>query len=85
MDPAELGHRIVAVLEKDALVELLRSGQADGGVDAVVPAHVQVADELVEEQPPQALGRAGVTGEQRPFTTSGRLTSANTGPSRFVK
>ncbi len=56
VDAAELGHRIVAVLDEDALVELLRAGQADGGVDGRVPRHVEVADELVEEEPAQVLG-----------------------------
>ena len=63
MDAAELGHRVVAVLEEHPVVELLGPGQADGGVDAVVAADVEVADELVQEEPPQALGRAGVAGE----------------------
>ena len=56
VDAAELGHRIVAVLDEDALVELLRAGQADGGVDGRVPRHVEVAHELVEEEPAQVLG-----------------------------
>ena len=65
VDPTELGHRIVAVLEENTVVELLRPGQADRGVDAVVPAYFEVAHELVEEQAAQALGGAGIAGEQR--------------------
>ena len=61
---AELGHRVVAVLEEDPVVELLGAPQSHGGVDADVAAHVEVAHELVEEQPPQALGRARVAGEE---------------------
>jgi hypothetical protein len=53
--PAELGHRVVAVLEEHPVVELLGPPQADGGVDGLVALDVEVADELVEEQPPQAL------------------------------
>ncbi len=55
---AELCHRVVAILEEHAVVELLGAPQSHGGVDAGVPGHVQLAHELVEEQPPQALGRA---------------------------
>ncbi len=62
--PAELGHRVVAVLEEDPLVELLGPVEADGGVDGLVAGDVELAHELVEEQPPQALGAAAVTGEQ---------------------
>ena len=65
--PAELCHRVVAVLEEDLLVELLGPHQPDGCIDAVVAAHVEVPYELVQEQPPQALGRAGVAGEESPL------------------
>ena len=73
VDPAELGDRIVAVLEENPIVELLGPGQAYRGIDAVVAAHVQVAHELVQEQPAQALGRAGITGEQRPLYDFGQV------------
>ncbi len=62
---AQLGDRVVAVLEEDPVVELLGPTQPDGGVDGQVAADVEIADELVQEQPAQALGRAGVAGEQR--------------------
>ena len=55
MHAAELGHRVVAVLEEHPVVELLGPAQADGGVDGLVAGDVEVADELVEEQPAQAL------------------------------
>ena len=64
VDPAELGHRVVAVLEEHPVVELLGPGQAHGGVHPVVAADVEVADELVEEEAPEALAGAGVAGEQ---------------------
>ena len=64
VDPAQLGHGVVPVLEEDLLVEILGPGQPDGGVHGGVPGDVQLPDELVEEQSPQALRRAGVPGEQ---------------------
>ncbi len=65
MDPAQLGHRVVAVLEEDPFVEGLGPFQADGGVDGGVAGDVELVDELVEEEAPQALGRARVPGEER--------------------
>jgi hypothetical protein len=53
---AELRDRVVAVLDEDLLVERLGPPEADGGVEGLISADVQVADELVEEQPPEALG-----------------------------
>ena len=64
MHAAELGDGVVAVLEEDPVVELLGPPQPDRGVDGGVAADVEVADELVEEEAPQALGAAGVAGEQ---------------------
>ena len=59
---AELGDGVVAVLEEDAVVELLGPAQADGRVDGRVAGDVEIADELVEEQPPEALRAAGCSG-----------------------
>ena len=73
MDAAQLGHRVVAVLEEHAVVELFRPPQADRGVDGQVTGDVEVAHELVEEQPPQALGRPAVAGEERPFHDLGQV------------
>ena len=73
MHAAELGDRVVAVLEEHPVVELLGPAQADGGVDGVVAGDVEVADELVEEQPAQALGRAGVAGEERALHHLGQV------------
>ena len=56
MDAAELGHGVVAVLEEDAVVEALGVLEPDRCVDAGVAADVEVAEELVEKQPAQALG-----------------------------
>ncbi len=64
MDTAELGHRIVPVLVEDPLVELDRAPHPDGRVDRGVAADVELVDELVEEQPPEALRRARVACEQ---------------------
>ena len=64
VDAAELRHGVVAVLEEHPVVELLGAPQPDGGVDGLVAGDVEVADELVEEEPAEALGRAAVAGEQ---------------------
>ena len=64
VDAAELGDRIVAVFDEDFFVELLGALQSDGGVDGGVAGDVELAHELVEEEPAQALGRAGVAGEE---------------------
>ncbi len=73
MDPAELGDRVVAVLEEHPVVEVLGPGHSDGGVDRLVAGDVQVADELVEEQPAQALRRSGVPGEQCTLDDLGQI------------
>src|SRR5262249_32255465 len=49
---------------EDPLVQLLSPLQPDRGVDVLVPADVEVAHELVEEQPPEALRAPRVPGEQ---------------------
>ena len=71
--PAELGDGVVAVLEEDLLVQLLGAFEPDGGVDGVVAADVEIADELVEEQAPQALGAAAVAGEERALHHFGQV------------
>ena len=64
VDTAELRHRIVAVFDEHFLVELLHTLESDRGVDAGVTRDVELPDELVEEEPAQVLGRAGVAGEE---------------------
>ncbi len=66
VDAAELGDRVVAELDEDPLVELLGPPQPHGRVDRGVPRDVEVAEELVEEEAPHALGRPRVAGEERP-------------------
>ncbi len=73
MDSAELGDRVVAVVEEHPLVQLLRAVEADRGIDRMVAAHVEVADELVEEQAPQRLVAAAVPGEQRALDDFGQI------------
>ena len=58
MDSAQLSNGVVAVFEEDLLVELLRAGEAHRRVDGLIPGDVEVVDELVEKQAPQALVRA---------------------------
>ena len=64
---AQLGDGVVAVLEEHLLVQLLGPFETDRGVDRLVAGDVEIADELVEEQPPQALRAAAVAGEQGPL------------------
>jgi malonate-semialdehyde dehydrogenase (acetylating)/methylmalonate-semialdehyde dehydrogenase len=47
MHPAELGDRIVAVLEEHLLVQLFGSFETDRRVDGLVAGDVEIADELV--------------------------------------
>jgi hypothetical protein len=70
---SELGHRVVAVLEEHPVVELLRPPEPDGGVDGQIAGEVEVADELVQEQAPQALGRPRVAGEERALHDLGQV------------
>ena len=63
-----------------------RRFEPDGRVDGEVAGEVEIADELVEEQAPQALVGARVPREQRALHDFGEVrSSANTGRSRFVK
>ena len=73
MDAAELGDRVVAVLAEDPGVELLGAAQPDRGVERRVAGDVEIADELVEEEPAQALRRARVAGEQRALHDLGQV------------
>ena len=69
----ELGHRIVAVLEEDPVVQSLGPSQADGGVDRDVSGDVEIVDELIEEQPAEARHRPGVAGEQGTLDDLGQV------------
>ena len=73
VNPTELGDRVVAVVEEHPLVQLLRPVEADRGIDGMVAAHVEVADELVEEQPAKRLVAAAVPGEQRALDDFGQV------------
>ena len=65
VDAAQLGHRVVSVLEENPVVQLLGPLQSDGGVNGHIAADVQLSDELVQEQPAQRFRRPAVAGEQR--------------------
>ena len=65
MHAAELRDGVVAVLEEHAFVELFGAPQADGRVDREIAGEIEIADELVEEQPAQALVGTRVPREQR--------------------
>ena len=80
MHATELGDRVVAVLEEDPLVELLGPLQPDGGVDGGVAGDVEVAHELVEEEPPEALRRARVAGEEGALHHLGQVDQGEDGP-----
>src|SRR5262245_7563614 len=73
MDATELGDRLVAVFEEDPLVQLFSPAETDRGVDRFVTFDVEVVDELVEEQPAQALGTAAVPREQRSLDDLGQV------------
>ena len=64
VDATELGDGVVPVLDEHLLVEVFRPRQTDGGVETLVADDVELADELVEEQSPQALRAPAVTGEE---------------------
>ena len=61
---SELRHGVVPVLEEHPVVELLGSVDPDA---RHLAALVHVLGELVQEQPPQRLGRARVACEQSPL------------------
>ena len=61
-------------------VEVLGTFEAHRGVDGLVAADVEVADELVEEQPAQALRAAAVAGEQGAFHHLGQVHEREHGP-----
>ena len=61
---AELGDGVVAVFEEDLLVELLCATEPNGGVESDVARHVEVTNELIEEEATKALRAPRVTGEQ---------------------
>ena len=70
---AQLRDGVIAVLEEHLLVELLGPIEPDRRVDSPVAADVQLVDELVEEQPPETLRRAGVAGKQRSLDDLGEV------------
>jgi len=70
----ELGHRVVAVLAEDLLVELLGPLQPDGGVDTEVAADVEVPTNSSRNSRRSVLGEREYRANRAPLTTSGRLT-----------
>jgi hypothetical protein len=54
---AELGHRVVAILKEDLLVQLVSTIEADGGINGKVPFEVEVTDKFVKKKSTQTLGR----------------------------
>ena len=64
MSAAELGHRVVAVAEEDRAVEARRA-LALLAVEGPRDGALQVAGELVEEEPPERARIARVAGEER--------------------
>ena len=55
MDATELGHRVIAVLHEDSLVELLCPAHPNGGIDRRVTLDVELTNKLVEEQAAETL------------------------------
>ena len=81
---AELGHRVVAVLDEDVLVEARGAFTADGGRRRGPQRRVSSANSSRNRRRSDFVVRE-YRANSAPFTASGRFTSAKTGPSRFVK
>jgi hypothetical protein len=79
VDPTELGHGVVAVLEEDLVVELLGPAQAHGGVDGLIAGDVEIAHELVDEEAPEALRAAAVAGEEGALDHLGQVDQGEDG------
>ena len=79
VDAAQLRHAVVAVLEKDPVVEFLGPSQSDGGVDGLVAADVEFVHELLKEQAPEAELRPGVAGEQGSLHDLGQVDECEDG------
>jgi len=65
VDSTKLGDRVVSVVEEHSLVQFLCTIEADRGVNREGAGDVQIADEFVEEQPPERLRTSAVPSEQR--------------------
>ena len=79
MGAAELRHRVVAVAEEDPLVEA-GGALALLAVERPRDAALEVAGELVEEQPPQRALVARVAGEQRALHRLRQVDEREDGP-----
>ena len=78
MGAADLGDRVVAVADEDALVEARGALALDPVERPLAGRHV--AGELLEEQPAQRPRVARVAGEQRPLDRLGEVDEAEDGP-----
>ena len=82
----QLGHRIVAVADEDSFVELLGTADRDhivvdgSGAGQAFEAGVRLVDELVQQDPAQALLRPGVLREQRSLDDLGEVAQREDGP-----
>ncbi len=85
VDAAQLGDRVVAVLDEHLLVERLGPFEPDRGVDAASPSMSSSPTNSSRNRRRSDFAEREYLAKSAPFTTSGRLTSANTGPSRLVK
>ena len=54
MDAAELGDGVIAVFEKDLVVEFLGASESDRRVDGLVTLDVEFSNELLQEESTQA-------------------------------
>ena len=86
MGAGQLGHRIVAVADEDSFVELLGTADRDhivvdgSGAGQAFEAGVRLVDELVQQDPAQALLRPGVPREQRSLDDLGEVAQREDGP-----
>jgi hypothetical protein len=74
VDAPQLPHRVVPVLDEDALEEALRSRDADvPGGGGPLPRQRRRARELVEKQPAKRLGGARVAREEGALDDLGKV------------
>ena len=76
---AQLGHRVVAVLDEHVLVEASGAFTADGGRRRG-PQRRGLFRELIEEQAPERLRGARIPGEQRTLHRFGQVHQGEDGP-----
>jgi hypothetical protein len=73
VNSAELRYRIIAVLKEYFVIQRFGPFQAHGRINANIASDIEVADELVEKEPPERLRRPGVSGKERALHYLGQI------------